>query len=286
MTVTGASPASVRTFQSGVVELLPGYIGHDVAGRKAINARRAFADRLGERDGAVEVRLNPDEFQDIADRWCDHLPGLIGVHGPAGYGKTFSASYVAAMYNAVYIELGFFDTQTFFLEKLLEELGLTKSARNNGVRAQRIIEALIEAPRPILIDQVDVAIRKGYLEGLRQIADNTKCPMMLLGEQHLPEILGQWERVSSRILAYVEMRPCTLDDALTLRHFYEDGVTVDDDLVAHFLDTEKGVTRRIVVQLEHARQRALEAGADRIGLQQWKESVGEGGGPWAGKSIR
>lgn len=62
-----------RSFQHGLVELLPGYIGHDVAGRKAINARRAFADRLGERDGAVEVRLSPDEFQEIADRWAEDL---------------------------------------------------------------------------------------------------------------------------------------------------------------------------------------------------------------------
>lgn len=60
-----------RSFQHGLVELLPGYIGHDVTGRKAINARRAFSDRLGECDGAVEVGLTPDEFQEIADRWAE-----------------------------------------------------------------------------------------------------------------------------------------------------------------------------------------------------------------------
>ncbi|MDH5524479.1 MAG: Mu transposase C-terminal domain-containing protein [Desulfobulbaceae bacterium] len=61
-----------KTFSHDIVELLPGYIGHSVADRKAIEARRSFADRLMRRGGdPVEIKqLTADELQTICDRWC------------------------------------------------------------------------------------------------------------------------------------------------------------------------------------------------------------------------
>ncbi|MGC4076264.1 MAG: DNA-binding protein [Rubrivivax sp.] len=55
-----------------LVELLPGFIGHSVAERKDIEARRSFADRLmrGSSDGGpVTIRLQPEQLQDIIDNW-------------------------------------------------------------------------------------------------------------------------------------------------------------------------------------------------------------------------
>ena len=167
----------------------------------------------------------------------------------------------------------------------MERLGLPATGRTIGAKAEKAVRHLIEHPRPVIIDEVDVAIRKSYLELLRAIADKTQCPMMLVGEQHLPQVLEQWDRVANRILAYVAMQPCTLDDALTLRNFYEEEVAIADDLTAHFHKTEKGVARRIVIQLEHARQKALETGADSIDLNDWTAGVGEGGARWRGKTI-
>lgn len=59
-------------FSHGIVELLPGYIGHSVADRKAIEARRSFADRLMKRGGdPVEAKqLTAAELQTLCDRWC------------------------------------------------------------------------------------------------------------------------------------------------------------------------------------------------------------------------
>jgi hypothetical protein len=63
-----------HTFSHGIVELLPGFIGHSVADRKAIEARRSFADRLMKRGGdPVEVKLTSLEFQKICDRWVDAI---------------------------------------------------------------------------------------------------------------------------------------------------------------------------------------------------------------------
>lgn len=61
------------TFSRDLVELLPGFIGHSVAERQAIEARSSFADRLLKRDGTLEVSLTAAEFQRFCDSWCEDV---------------------------------------------------------------------------------------------------------------------------------------------------------------------------------------------------------------------
>jgi len=61
----------IGTFSHGIIELLPGYIGHNVAERKDIEARKSFAERLMKKGEVVEVKLTARKFQDICDRWID-----------------------------------------------------------------------------------------------------------------------------------------------------------------------------------------------------------------------
>lgn len=58
-----------RTFAHDLVELLPNYIGHNVADRQAIEARKAFADRIMERGATVEIDMSAEELQTFCDRW-------------------------------------------------------------------------------------------------------------------------------------------------------------------------------------------------------------------------
>lgn len=59
-----------RTFSHSLLELLPGYTGHNVAEAQAIRARESFADRLFKKNDVIEVRLTADELQLFCDRWC------------------------------------------------------------------------------------------------------------------------------------------------------------------------------------------------------------------------
>ena len=59
----------IQTFSHGIVELLPGFIGHNVPQRKAIEARKSFAERLMKKDEIIEIKLTVREFQEICDRW-------------------------------------------------------------------------------------------------------------------------------------------------------------------------------------------------------------------------
>ncbi len=62
----------IGTLLHDLFELLPGFIGHSVAERKDIEARRSFAERMqkGSPDGGpVELRLSPEQLTAILENW-------------------------------------------------------------------------------------------------------------------------------------------------------------------------------------------------------------------------
>ncbi len=58
-----------RSFAHDIVELLPGYIGHNVGDRKVIEDRKAFSERLFKKDQVVTINLTSAQFQEFADSW-------------------------------------------------------------------------------------------------------------------------------------------------------------------------------------------------------------------------
>lgn len=86
---------AIKTFQHMVGPSLPGFIGHNVADRKAIEERRSFADRLGEDDAkSFSVSLTAAELQDYIDRWLDVVyqhRGHAGLKG-ASPAQAFAAT--------------------------------------------------------------------------------------------------------------------------------------------------------------------------------------------------
>jgi len=60
---------SFHTFSHDLIELTPGYCGHNVADRKEIESRKTFAQRLMSRDEVIEVSVSAAELQAFIDRW-------------------------------------------------------------------------------------------------------------------------------------------------------------------------------------------------------------------------
>jgi hypothetical protein len=76
---------ALGTFSHALLEYLPGYVGHNVAERKDIEARRSFAQRIMRQgEEPLELRMAPAELQEFCDRWCEDIygrkahPGLNG----------------------------------------------------------------------------------------------------------------------------------------------------------------------------------------------------------------
>lgn len=59
-----------KTLSHGLMELLPGYIGHSVSDRKDIESRKSFANRLMKQGGdPIEINMTMAELQTFLDNW-------------------------------------------------------------------------------------------------------------------------------------------------------------------------------------------------------------------------
>lgn len=77
----------------GILPFLDGYIGHNVAERKAIESRISFAKRLMTRGETVEVKMTSAKLQTILDRWCEamyHTEPHSGLDGMSPIAKVRS----------------------------------------------------------------------------------------------------------------------------------------------------------------------------------------------------
>jgi hypothetical protein len=66
-------PFIERAFKSllhDTLELLQGYVGHNVSERKALEARKSFAQRMMTPEARVELNLSAEELQKICDHWA------------------------------------------------------------------------------------------------------------------------------------------------------------------------------------------------------------------------
>jgi hypothetical protein len=64
---------AIKTVQHKLFTQLPGYIGHSVAERKAIEDRKSFADRLGHNTiETFSVSLTAEELQQKIDDWLEY----------------------------------------------------------------------------------------------------------------------------------------------------------------------------------------------------------------------
>lgn len=80
----GVVERNIRTFQTDCARMLPGFVGHNVAQRKKIEGRKAFAQRLGQENDAFNVTLTGEELQEICDHWA---ADIYAHHEHGGIGK-------------------------------------------------------------------------------------------------------------------------------------------------------------------------------------------------------
>lgn len=69
----GVVERAIGTLQRDLMPTLPGFIGHSVEQRKAIENRKAFSKRLGQDDArAFQVDLSASDLTGYLDRWCEN----------------------------------------------------------------------------------------------------------------------------------------------------------------------------------------------------------------------
>lgn len=200
-----------------------------------------------------------------------HLPGLTCFYGPAGYGKTKAIAYAANDLRAYAIEAKSHWTRKGLLSKILFEMGLP-AAKTLEAMVDQICEHLALSGRPLIIDEFDHLVNKGagYVELIRDIYDASAAPIMLVGEENLPNKLKKWDRFYGRVLEWTPAQPPTLDDAKLLRELYCQKVNIADDLV-EYIHAECRSTRLVAVNLDRVQAVALDEGLKNIDRAAWAD---------------
>lgn len=216
----------------------------------------------------INMRLGLATMLDCQDAG-EGSPRLGLFYGPSGYGKSVAAATVAARLDAAYVVAKSIWTQRSLLEAIAGELGITSVARTGPRMLEQIVDQLLMEPRPLIIDEMDHLVKKQSVEIIRDIHDAARIPILMIGEEALPAKLKEWERFDNRILRATPAQPASVADAMLLRDYYCPRVAVGDDLVERITAVTKGVTRRIVVNLQSAQSAAISEGRSTIDLASW-----------------
>lgn len=190
-------------------------------------------------------------------------------YGYSGYGKTVAAGFASARTGAIYVQAQRIWTQKTLLETIAEELGIAKLERSGPKIFRQVVDQLNLAPVDIIIDEMDYLADKGLVEFIRDIHDATRIAILMIGEEALPSKLKRWERFENRILVATAAQPASAEDALQLRDHYCHRIQIADDLAELFRVRCRGVTRRIVNNLQAAQRAAASEGVSEIDAAWW-----------------
>lgn len=191
-------------------------------------------------------------------------PGLpnIGVFsGFSGYGKTLASQYAMTFHGAIYVDVADYWTAKRFCQALLSEVGEHKPRGTRPEMMDRLIETLgDQRARLIIIDEADKLIDKKLIETVRDLNRFAQVPILLVGEELLPQKLESVERVHNRVRDFVLAQPCDLADARVLAKFLFPQLLIDDELLDLIRQRTGGNARRIVSTLQEAETWARNAG--------------------------
>ncbi len=201
-----------------------------------------------------------------------NLPSLATFFGFPGFGKSFGANFAANQFDAVYVEVRDYWTVKKFCQSILEELGV-RPDRTIPDMADQISKELLLRNVPLLIDEADFLIKKSMIELVRGISEDSQVPVILIGEEEMPQKLQKWERVHSRILYQVAALPACMDDLEHLARIYCPEIDLAPTFKAELLAESHHSLRTLSTNLSKVNEMAMENDVDVIDLKTWGKSA-------------
>ena len=196
------------------------------------------------------------------------LPGLGVFYGFSGYGKSIAATYGANHFHAYCVQVKSVWTPKKLCQAILLDLG-QKPRSSLADMVEQVSEHLARYDRPLIIDDAHDLVKKGMIEVVKDIHESSGAPIILVGEEMLPQNLQASERVHGRVLEWVAALPGTVSDVRLLAPIYCPGVALDSEMADLILAASAGSIRRICVNLSTVHQAALREGRDSISGEGW-----------------
>lgn len=202
--------------------------------------------------------------QRLTDRGA-HMPGFGVVFGHSGYGKTYSAIFAQNKTLGPRVEVGDSWSKKTLVCAILKELGIRQPKGTIPALTEQAIE-IMAAPGhpPLIIDEADRLVDKNMIELVREIQEGAQVPIILIGEEALPQKLERVERVHNRVLDWVMAQPADLEDTRKLAALFCPSLPIDDASLETMRRASDGRARRIVTNLYHLKEFAAVHGLSAI----------------------
>ncbi|MBN4063445.1 transposase [Cardiobacterium sp. AH-315-I02] len=159
----GTIERAMRTMSHGILNLLPGFIGHNVGDRKVIEARKSFSERIMKKGEVVEVSMSSEQLQEILDKWTDHYYERSEHRGLEGLSPFEKALSYTGVTNVIH-HMG-------ALDMLLCEYAKKRSIVKKGIRFNRHnyfnedFATHIGKKATLKYDEQDIGRLYAYVEG-------------------------------------------------------------------------------------------------------------------------
>ena len=128
-----------------------------------------------------------------------------------------------------------------------------------------ICEQLAATQRPLILDEADYLVGKnGMVELVRDVYEGSQSPILLVGEEQMPNKLKRFERFHGRVLSWIPAQPVSLEDARLL----------GDDVLRHLVELAHGSVRRVTVNLVNLAEAAAMNNLEAVDMGSLK-SMGE-----------
>ncbi len=200
-------------------------------------------------------------------------PGMVIVHGPAGFGKTLGTLWMANEYNGINLEANPLWTPRWMLADLVKALGALPPYSTQA-RYEFIVHALREDPRPIFIDEADrIAKSEVQSETLRAVHDGTGAPIILIGMDQFKRRAMSRPQLHRRIVREVEFKPATIEDARMLARDLCDKAEIYDDLVVELHRRSHGSIGILCNMLADAESSAKRNGVKILKLADYEKAA-------------
>lgn len=202
------------------------------------------------------------------------LHGLGVFYGRPGLGKTSSGTCCAVLRSTVHLSINPFIREKGLMQMIAAELGARVPTRiTKDDLFNLTCGAMADANRTIILDEADHLLRETVINTVRFLHDETRVPIILMGEEDLPVKLLQFPRVHGRVLERTGAEEATMADLDLLIAVEAKGFEIAPDLREALLVGSGYTHRYIVKNIDAIRRMALAQGLSRVTRADWGDRV-------------
>lgn len=204
-------------------------------------------------------------------------PGIGLIHGPSGYGKTTTVTYMfnelaVAGHQPLYVRCYATDTPSSFLARVMNEMGAEPMFPLRKM-VDYIVRTMNEQSLALFVDEADHIIgQPKTMETIRDFYDSTEQPVVLIGMEEIARRISHRKQLFNRISEWVEFKAADIEDVhLFATELLDDRLSIAEDLLNFIRTKSGGEVRRILIALEKIERAMLASDEDFVDLASWGE---------------